>query len=86
MAFCLLAPVTLAPRGQRFAVLDSAVIGMLGRWSYGVFLWHVLVLHFAFQIAAVPMFSGQMLRIWLVTDNDFRRRLPTELVALDWRP
>ncbi|MET3862351.1 peptidoglycan/LPS O-acetylase OafA/YrhL [Dietzia sp. 2505] len=67
VAFCLLAPVTLAPRGQRFAVLDSGVMGMLGRWSYGVFLWHVLVLHFAFQIAFVPMFSGHMLEIWLIT-------------------
>ena len=67
VAFCLLAPITLAPHGQRFAVLDSAVMGALGRWSYGVFLWHVLVLHFAFQIAFVPLFSGQMLLVWLVT-------------------
>lgn len=66
-AFCLLAPVTLAPEGHRFAVLGSAPVTMLGRWSYGVFLWHVLVLHFAFQIAFVPMFSGRMLEIWLLT-------------------
>lgn len=67
VAFCLLAPVALAPAGQRFALLDSAVLNALGRWSYGVFLWHVLVLHFAFQIAFVPMFSGHMLEVWLVT-------------------
>ncbi|MDV7999711.1 acyltransferase [Rhodococcus sp. IEGM 1408] len=67
VAFCLLAPVALAPEGQRFAVLDSAIAGTLGRWSYGVFLWHVLVLHFAFQIAFIPMFSGHMLEVWLVT-------------------
>lgn len=67
VAFCLLAPVALAPAGQRFRILDSAVMGTLGRWSYGVFLWHVLVLHFAFQIAFVPMFSGRMLAVWLVT-------------------
>lgn len=67
VAFCLLAPVALAPRGQRFRILDSAPLGTLGRWSYGVFLWHVLVLHFAFQIAFVPMFSGRMFTIWLVT-------------------
>lgn len=54
-------------RGARFAVLGSTIMTTLGRWSYAVFLWHVLVLHFAFQIAAVPMFSGQMLRVWLVT-------------------
>ena len=67
VAFCLLAPVALAPAGLRFRVLDSALLGTLGRWSYGVFLWHVLVLHFAFQIAFVPMFSGRMLTVWLVT-------------------
>src|SRR5699024_10881709 len=71
VAFCLLAPAALAPAGApstapagpgtadggglRFAVLGSTVLTTLGRWSYGVFLWHVLVLHFAFQIAAVPM-------------------------------
>ncbi|UVE96780.1 acyltransferase [Dietzia sp. B32] len=72
VAFCLLAPVALAPAvpddgGPHFAVLGSTLFTTLGRWSYGVFLWHVLVLHFAFQIAAVPMFSGQMLRVWVVT-------------------
>ncbi|MGN0099784.1 MAG: acyltransferase family protein [Dietzia sp.] len=67
VAFCLLAPVALSPDRARFAVLGSTVMTTLGRWSYGVFLWHVLVLHFAFQIAAVPMFSGRMLTIWLVT-------------------
>ena len=67
VAFCLLAPVALAPGGQRFAVLGSGPVTMLGRWSYGVFLWHVLVLYFAFQIAFVPMFSGRMLQVWLVT-------------------
>lgn len=36
-------------------------------------------------IAVTPL-AGGAVRIWLVTDNDFRRRLPTELVALDWRP
>ena len=67
VAFCLLAPVALAPRDQRFAVLASPAATALGRWSYGVFLWHVLVLYFAFQIAFVPMFSGHMPRVWLVT-------------------
>lgn len=66
-AFCLLAPIALAPAGHRFSILGSTAMTTLGRWSYGVFLWHVLVLHFAFQIAFVPMFSGRMLEVWLVT-------------------
>ena len=67
VAFCLLAPVALAPEGLRFAGLGSGPMTMLGRWSYGVFLWHVLVLYFSFEIAFVPMFSGRMLEVWLVT-------------------
>ena len=67
VAFCILAPVALSPDRERFDVLGSPALTTLGRWSYGVFLWHVLVLHFAFQIASVPMFSGRMLTVWLVT-------------------
>ena len=36
-------------------------------------------------IAAEPLAGGGV-RFWLMTDNDFRRRVPTLLVALDWRP
>lgn len=37
-------------------------------------------------IAVEDLGNGGKKRIWLVTDNDFRRRLPTELIALDWKP
>ena len=67
VAFSLLAPVVLAPAGMRFGVLGSTFVTMLGRWAYSLFLWHMLVLHFAFQIAFIPMFSGQMLQVWVVT-------------------
>ena len=36
-------------------------------------------------IAAEPLAGGGT-RLWVMTDNDFRRRVPTLLVALDWRP
>ena len=67
VAFCLLAPTVLAPQGVHFRILSSTIATMLGRWSYSFYLWHMLVLHFAFQITFIPMFSGQMLEIWLVT-------------------
>lgn len=35
-------------------------------------------------IAAEPLAGGGV-RLWIMTDNDFRRRVPTLLVALDWR-
>ena len=35
-------------------------------------------------IAAEPLAGGGT-RLWVMTDNDFRRRVPTLLVAIDWR-
>ncbi len=35
-------------------------------------------------IAAEPLAGGGT-RLWVMTDNDFRRRVPTLLMALDWR-
>ena len=35
-------------------------------------------------IAAEPLAGGGT-RLWVMTDNDFRRRVPTLLIALDWR-
>ena len=34
-------------------------------------------------IAAEPL-PGGITRLWVMTDNDYRRRVPTLLVALDW--
>lgn len=67
VGFLLLVPVVLAPRTLRFPVLGSAPLRALGRWSYGLFLWHVVVLHFAFQVLGVPPFSGHMPAVWLAT-------------------
>lgn len=67
VAFFMLAPAVLAPPGARFPILGSTVLTTLGRWSYSLYLWHMLVLHFAFQITALPMFNGYMLEIWVVT-------------------
>ena len=30
--------------------------------------------------------ANGIVRLWMVTDNDFRRRVPTELIAVDWKP
>lgn len=37
------------------------------------------------EALAVEPLAGGGIRIWVMTDNDFRRRVPTLLVALDWR-
>jgi hypothetical protein len=36
------------------------------------------------EAIAAEALPGGTIRIWLMTDNDFRRRVPTLLVALDW--
>lgn len=52
---CVVVPVALAPRESW---LSSAVMRALGRWSYGVFMWHVAVLAIAFPLLGVSAFSG----------------------------
>jgi hypothetical protein len=37
------------------------------------------------EALAVEPLRGGGVRLWVMTDNDFRRRVPTLLVALDWR-
>ena len=37
------------------------------------------------EAVAAERLAGGGVRLWVMTDNDFRRRVPTLLVALDWR-
>ena len=67
MAFLVLAPVVLAPEGARFPVLESAPLQKVGTWSYGIFLWHQLVLHAAFPLTRTPLWAPRMGVIWTVT-------------------
>lgn len=67
MAFLFLGPVVLAPEGTRFRVLESAPLQALGRWSYGIFLWHLIVLHYAFPLTGTPLWARRMGVIWPVT-------------------
>lgn len=57
-------PVALgtAPR-----FLSSKLFQHLGTWSYGIFLWHVPMLSWAFPILGVPQFSGHFGLVLLVT-------------------
>ena len=52
---CIVVSVALAPRESW---LSSEVMRALGRWSYGVFMWHVAVLAIAFPLLGVSAFSG----------------------------
>lgn len=67
MAFLVLAPVVLAPEGARFPVLESAPLQRLGSWSYGMFLWHQLVLLASFPLTRTGLWDRRMSVIWPVT-------------------
>ncbi|WP_309602685.1 esterase-like activity of phytase family protein [Sphingomonas sp.] len=62
---------------SRLVLLDQPTLKPLANLALGR-------LDNAEAIAAEPL-TGGGIRLWVMTDNDFRRRVPTLLVALDWR-
>lgn len=63
-AVAVVAPYALAP-GDRF--LESNQMQALGRWSYGIFLWHLAVLTVAFPVLGINLFSGSWLDFLVLT-------------------
>lgn len=61
---CLLLPYAWAP-GSR--LLDHPALQALGRWSYGIFLWHLPVLSLVFPVLGVRPFTGRFLLVLAVT-------------------
>lgn len=62
-AFAVVVPFALAPRP---GFLSGPVMQALGRWSYGIFLWHVAVLGLCFPLLNIPLFSGNHLDFFVV--------------------
>ena len=66
LGFALLGPLVLGePRPHR--ILDSGPMQALGRWSYSIFIWHLVVLSAVFPLAGVLPFSGSMPAVWALT-------------------
>ena len=63
--FALLAPLVCSAGPFRF--LASPVMLALGRWSYGIFIWHLAVLSVVFGLFGIPAFSGHTLVVWMLT-------------------
>ncbi len=61
----LLTPLVLGDGRHR--LLASAPLQALGRWSYGIFIWHVAVLGAVFGLLGVPPFHGSTAVVWVVT-------------------
>ncbi|MEJ9076979.1 acyltransferase [Gordonia malaquae] len=64
-AYAVLAPLVLG--GGRFRFLDSRVMAALGRWSYGIFIWHVAILASVFGLFGIAAFDGHFVTVWLLT-------------------
>ncbi|MGW5522127.1 acyltransferase family protein [Gordonia sp. NPDC003950] len=72
--FAILAPLVCeAPSGRtpavrrRFRFLTAPMMLALGRWSYGIFIWHVAVLAVVFGLFGIVPFSGHTLLVWCLT-------------------
>jgi peptidoglycan/LPS O-acetylase OafA/YrhL len=63
----VLIPVAFGPRTNAKAVLDTAPARWLGGISYGLFLWHPLVLEMIYQVTDRPLFTGGWLSTFLLT-------------------
>lgn len=58
IGFALLAPLVLGDTGRSHRWLKSRVAATIGRWSYGIFLWHLAVLWVVFPVFGIVPFSG----------------------------
>ncbi|MGW9262972.1 acyltransferase family protein [Gordonia terrae] len=63
--YALLAPLVCNEGPFRF--LTSRVMLALGRWSYGIFIWHVAVLAVVFPLFGIVPFSGDTLLVLVIT-------------------
>ncbi|AHH22180.1 putative acyltransferase [Nocardia nova SH22a] len=65
IGFGLLAPLILGTARHRW--LESRLALTIGRWSYGIFIWHLVVLAMMFPIFGFIPFNGGFVHILLLT-------------------
>lgn len=65
IGFGLLAPLILGQARHRW--LRSRVAATIGRWSYGIFIWHLAVLSVVFQIFGIIPFHGMFPQVLVLT-------------------
>ncbi|MGI9124750.1 MAG: acyltransferase family protein [Mycobacterium sp.] len=67
VAGALLAPLVLDRAGDPHRILGSPVMVTLGRWSYGLFIWHLAALVMVFPMVGKFMFNGNLFVIFVLT-------------------
>lgn len=66
MSFTLLAPLVLG-RGGPHRILAGPLALAIGRWSYGIFIWHLAVLSITFPVFGILPFHGNFVFVLFVT-------------------
>lgn len=67
LAGALLAPLVLDRPDTPHRILGSPVMVTLGRWSYGLFIWHLAALAMVFPVIGEFAFNGHMPIVLLLT-------------------
>ncbi|WP_442931665.1 acyltransferase family protein [Mycobacterium sp. 050128] len=67
VAFALVAPLVLDRITTRHRLLGSAGMVTLGRWSYGLFIWHLAALAMVFPVVGTFPFTGNMPTVLVLT-------------------
>jgi acetyltransferase len=63
----LVAPLVLDRVDTRHRLLGNAGMVTLGRWSYGLFIWHLAALAMVFPVIGTFPFTGNMPAVWVLT-------------------
>ncbi|WP_167107691.1 acyltransferase [Mycobacterium sp. DL592] len=67
VAWALLAPLVLDRPDTAHPILGSPVMVTLGRWSYGLFVWHLAALVMVFPMVGKFMFNGNLIVVLVLT-------------------
>ncbi len=67
VAWALLAPLVLDRPDTPHPLLGNRVMVTLGRWSYGLFVWHLAVLVMVFPMVGKFMFNGDLVAVLILT-------------------
>ncbi len=67
VAFALVAPLVLDRHDTSHRLLGSTPMVTLGRWSYGLFIWHLAALAMVFPVIGTFPFTGRMPTVLALT-------------------
>jgi acetyltransferase len=67
VAFALVAPLVLDRPDTPHRILGSTGMVTLGRWSYGLFIWHLAALAMVFPVLGTFQFTGRMPAVLVLT-------------------